>query len=148
MLEDTDSIVAVGRRAEVHVVPREGDEAPRKISFPREHGALDRRPACRAGLVHGTSEDFQTRFSVYLAKDEVTIHESNVHSFGNLAAGADEVYAVHKDQLRAFDWTTGESRWQVGTDPRVSEPAFATPVPHAGGIVVVAANAVHSYEWE
>lgn len=149
LLEDGDSIVAIARIPELYVVPRAGDEAPRKILFPRGHGPLDRRPACRRGLVHGASEDYQTRFSVYLAKGEVTIHESKVHGFGRFTAGTTgEVYAIHGNQLRAFDLETGEPRWQVGTDPRVSEPAFATPVPHEGGIVVVAANAVHSYAWE
>lgn len=127
------------------MVPRVGDDAPLKISFPWERGAFDRRPACRAGLVHGASEDCLTRFSVYLPRGEVTIHESKASETSSPATTRS---TIHGDQLRAFDRMTGELRWAAGTDPRVREPAFATPVPHPGGIVVVAADAVHSYAWD
>lgn len=151
LLVEDDSLVAISHRQELFVVPRMGGDAPRKISFPKGYGPFNRVAACVEGRVHGASEDFQTRFSVGLVSGEVTIHESGVSGFGNFvvgSGGAGEVYAIHRDQLRAFDAATGASRWQVGTDPRVSEPAFAMPIPHAAGIVVVSASAVHAYTWE
>lgn len=142
-----DSFVALSTQPFVTLVPRAEGGSLRRIALPKT-GGFHRYSACCGGRLHGANADYQVRFSVDLAGGEVAIHESGVSGFGGFAAAGDEVYAVQSAKLRAFDAKTGAERWSVTTDPAITEPGFASAIPHAGGIVVVSAAAVHSYAWE